>query len=125
MGLFDRIRTRLVRTRTALSDGIAGLFRGGREMDAALLRELEALLFSADLGPLAAELVQDLERRHKRGEIQMEKEPWAAESISGQKYSVVVRWVEDDTRVTLGFKVDVAERTVVYEGVLGGAASPR
>ena len=57
MGLLDRIKTRLVRTRSALSDGIAGLFRGGRAMDAALVGELEALLYSADLGGLARELV--------------------------------------------------------------------
>jgi fused signal recognition particle receptor len=69
MGLLDRIRTRLVRTRSALSDGIAGLFRGGRAMDAGLVSELEALLYSADLGPLARDLVLDLERRHRRGEI--------------------------------------------------------
>ena len=72
MGLLDRIKTRLVRTRTALSDGISGLFRGGREMDAALIGELEALLYSADLGPLATELVADLQRRHKRGEVRGE-----------------------------------------------------
>jgi len=72
VGLLDRIKSRLTRTRSALSDGIAGLFRGGREMDAALLGELEALLYSADLGPLATELVGDLTRRHKRGEIRGE-----------------------------------------------------
>jgi fused signal recognition particle receptor len=69
MGLLERFRTRLARTRTALSDGIAGLFQGGREMDAALLGELEALLYSADLGPLARELSEDLQRLHRRGEI--------------------------------------------------------
>lgn len=72
MGLLDRIKKSLVRSRTALSDGIAGLFRGGREMDAALLSELEALLYSADLGPLATELVGELMRRHKRGEVKGE-----------------------------------------------------
>jgi len=44
MGLLERIKTRLSRTRTALSDGISGLFRGGRAMDEKLLGELEALL---------------------------------------------------------------------------------
>lgn len=72
MGLLERIKTRLVRTRSALSDGISGLFRGGREMDAALLGELEALLYSADLGPLATELVAELQKRHRRGEVQGE-----------------------------------------------------
>jgi len=74
MGIFERIKTRLVRTRSALSDGISGLFKGGREMDAALLGELEALLYSADLGPLATELVEDLKRRHKRGEVRGEED---------------------------------------------------
>ena len=69
MGLFDRIKSRLVRTSTALSDGITGLFRGGREMDASVLTELEALLYSADLGPLVKELIEDLQRLHKRGEV--------------------------------------------------------
>jgi len=72
MGLLERFKTRLARTRSSLSDGIAGLFRGGRAMDGALLSELEALLFTADLGPLARELVGDLERRHKRGELKGE-----------------------------------------------------
>ena len=72
MGILERIKSRLVRTRSALSDGISGLFRGGRELDAALLAELEALLYSADLGPLAAELIADVQRRHKRGEIRGE-----------------------------------------------------
>jgi len=69
VGLLERIRTRLGRTRSALSDGIAGLFRGGRPMDQELLGELEELLYSADLGSLAVELVADLQRRHKRGEV--------------------------------------------------------
>ena len=72
MSLFDRIKSRLVKTRSALSDGIAGLFRGGRAMDDALVAEVEALLYSADLGPLATALVADLARRHKRGEVRGE-----------------------------------------------------
>ncbi len=69
MGLFDRLKTRLGRTRSALADGISGLFRGGREMDAALLGELEELLYNADLGSVASEVVEDLSRKHKRGEL--------------------------------------------------------
>jgi fused signal recognition particle receptor len=72
MGLLERFRTRLTRTRDALSDGVTGLFRGGREIDATLLGELEALLYSADLGVLASELIEDVSRRHKRGEVRGE-----------------------------------------------------
>lgn len=74
MGLLDRLKGRLTRTRTALSDGIAGLFRGGRAMDAALLADLEDLLFTADLGPIASEVIEELGRQHKRGEIKGEEE---------------------------------------------------
>jgi fused signal recognition particle receptor len=72
VGLFDRLKARLTRTRAALSDNISGLFRGGRPMDDALLDELEEVLFTSDLGPLAVELVDDLKRRHKRGELEGE-----------------------------------------------------
>lgn len=72
MGLFDRLKNRLQRTRTAISDGLSGLFRGGRPIDQGLLDELEELLYSSDLGPLAGELVTELARLHKRGELKGE-----------------------------------------------------
>ena len=72
MGLFDRLKQRLTKTREALSDGISGLFRGGRPMDDALLEELEEVLYGSDLGPLASELVEELKRRHRRGELKGE-----------------------------------------------------
>ncbi len=78
MGLFDRLKQRLGRTRTAFSDGISGLFRGGREMDAALLGELEELLYTADLGASATEVVEELAKLHRRGAIQGEADMRAA-----------------------------------------------
>jgi len=78
VGLLERIKTRLVRTRSALSDGLAGLLRGGRPIDATVLGEIEALLYAADLGPLANELIAELARRHKRGELGGEADVRAA-----------------------------------------------
>src|SRR5688572_10291176 len=74
MGLFDRLKERLTRTRTALSDGISGVFRGGRKIDAALLGELEELLYTSDLGTVAAQVTAELARLHKRGEIAGEED---------------------------------------------------
>jgi fused signal recognition particle receptor len=74
VGLLDRLKSRLTRTREALSDGITQLFRGGRPIDRALLDELEALLFQADLGPIAAEVMAEIDRLHARGEIHGEDE---------------------------------------------------
>jgi len=78
MGLFDRLKNRLTRTREALSDGVSALFHGGRQMDAALLSDLEELLYNADLGSVATEVVEELARQHKRGEVRDEAEVRAA-----------------------------------------------
>ena len=74
MGLFDRLKERLTRTRTALSDGISSIFRGGRKIDAALLDELEELLYTSDLGPVATAISGELARLHKRGELKGEED---------------------------------------------------
>ena len=72
MGLFDRFKSRLSKTRAALSDGLSGLFRGGRPIDQDLLDELEELLYTSDLGPVAGVLTTELARLHKRGELKGE-----------------------------------------------------
>ncbi|MFT6714075.1 MAG: fused signal recognition particle receptor [Planctomycetota bacterium] len=74
MGLFDRLKSRLTRTRSAISDGISSIFRGGRAMDQSLLDDLEELLYTSDLGPLATDLVGTLTRMHKRGELKGEED---------------------------------------------------
>ncbi len=74
MGLFSRLRERLTKTRSALSDGLSSIFRGGRPIDQELLDELEELLYTSDLGPLAGELCAEIARLHKRGEIKGEED---------------------------------------------------
>jgi fused signal recognition particle receptor len=74
MGLFDRLKERLKKTREALSDGLSGLFRGGRPIDQALFDELEELLYTSDLGAVASEVCVELARAHKRGEIKGEED---------------------------------------------------
>jgi len=69
VSLFGRLRARLSRTRQTLADGIAGVLAGGRALDDSALEELLELLYTADLGPVASEVVGELARQHKRGEI--------------------------------------------------------
>ncbi|MGD2019280.1 MAG: signal recognition particle-docking protein FtsY [Planctomycetota bacterium] len=78
MGLLDRFKQRLSRTRDAISDGISGIFRGGREIDQQLLDELEELLYTSDLGAIASDLIAELSRLHKRGELKGEDDVRAA-----------------------------------------------
>lgn len=58
-GFFQRLRAGLSRTRTQLSDGIADLFRGKKQIDDALLEELETILLTADVGAAATQLIID------------------------------------------------------------------
>jgi len=93
MGLFDRLKQRLTKSREALSDGLSALFRGGRPIDQALLDEVEELLYTSDLGPLATELVAELSRLHKRGELKGEGDVREAmrkrllEKLSGEAHA--------------------------------------
>ncbi|HEX5051690.1 MAG TPA: hypothetical protein VFZ65_07965 [Planctomycetota bacterium] len=68
---------------------------------------------------------QYVETRQKRGEIEVAAEPWSAEPVGGQDYRVLVRWLDGGERVVLAFKVNVADRTVAYQGSLTDAAAPR
>jgi fused signal recognition particle receptor len=49
-GWFGRLRQGLTRSSARLGQGVAGLFAGGRRVDAQSLAELEELLITADLG---------------------------------------------------------------------------
>jgi fused signal recognition particle receptor len=67
-GLLQRFKERLSRTRDTLSGGLDRLFAGRKEVDAALLEELEELLITADLGVettlfLVGRLQEKLRRR--------------------------------------------------------------
>jgi len=69
-GLFRRFRERLSRSREALAGGLDRVFAGRKEVDAALLEELEELLITADLGvETTLHLVQALQERLKRREL--------------------------------------------------------
>jgi len=74
MGLLNRLRDRLRKTRSAISDGLSGIFRGGRPIDETVLSELEKLLYTSDLGPIATVLMEEVGRLHKRGELHGEED---------------------------------------------------
>jgi hypothetical protein len=68
---------------------------------------------------------QYMQSRSRQGAIQLAPEPWSAEPIAGEDYRVVARWTEDGERLAFGFRVNVATRTVAYDGQLGDGAAPR
>ena len=69
-GLFSRLRAGLSRTRGNLTDGVASLVLGRKEIDDELLEELETRLLVADIGVDAtATIIKDLTQRVARKQL--------------------------------------------------------
>jgi fused signal recognition particle receptor len=70
MNWFSRLKAGLAKSSAKLGDGIAGIFKGGRKLDAEAAGDLEELLIQADLGPAtAAKLVSALTKRRFEREV--------------------------------------------------------
>ncbi|PMR66845.1 signal recognition particle-docking protein FtsY, partial [Halomonas heilongjiangensis] len=69
-GWFARIRSGLGKTRANLSDGLAGLFLGKKQIDDELMEDLETQLLMADVGIEATtEIIDRLTERVSRKEL--------------------------------------------------------
>ncbi|HKK06136.1 MAG: signal recognition particle-docking protein FtsY [Gammaproteobacteria bacterium] len=69
-GLFARLKRGLSRTRTGLSEGVASLLLGRKEIDDELLEDIETQLLTADVGVEAtSRIVADLTERRSRREL--------------------------------------------------------
>ena len=69
-GLFSRLANGLKRTRSGLTEGMASLVLGQKEIDDDILEEIEALLLTADVGIEATEtIIDDLTQRLKRNQL--------------------------------------------------------
>jgi len=69
-GVFQRLKAGLARTRANLTDGIANLLAGRKQIDDELLEELETLLLSADIGVEATtRLLDDIGSKVRRREL--------------------------------------------------------
>lgn len=72
-GFFGRLRSGLTRSKTALSDGIAGIFTK-RKLDDETLEELEDLLITSDLGvEVAAAVTGELRRSRYHKQVAPEE----------------------------------------------------
>ncbi len=69
-GMFGKLRDRLGKTRASITDGMADLLLGKKNIDDDLLEELETRLLSADVGIEATtRIISDLTRRVSRKEL--------------------------------------------------------
>jgi len=69
-GLFGRLKAGLSRTRSGLTEGIASLVAGRKQIDDELLEDLEMQLLTADVGVEATQsIIQDLTQRVARKQL--------------------------------------------------------
>lgn len=69
-GLFARLKAGLSKTRNSLTEGIANLVLGHKQIDAALLEEIETQLLVADVGVDATQgIIEDLTKRVARKQL--------------------------------------------------------
>ena len=67
---FDRLKTRLTRTRTGMFDGLANLFLGKKSIDDDILEELETRLLLADVGVEATgAIIRNLTEQVSRNQL--------------------------------------------------------
>ncbi|MBP7764277.1 MAG: signal recognition particle-docking protein FtsY [Deltaproteobacteria bacterium] len=70
MGLFDKLKAGLTKTRDVLTKNLDNLIFGKRVLDQSLYDELEELMISADMGPqFTYDLIEDVKQRVKRKEL--------------------------------------------------------
>jgi fused signal recognition particle receptor len=75
MGLFDKLRSGLARTREVLGGGLRRVLFLGRRLDDELLGELEAILLQADVGPATTRaLLDELSASWTSGEVRKSEE---------------------------------------------------
>jgi len=95
MGLFDRFKQGLARTREKLAGGLRSVLRIGQKIDPTTLDRLETAMLSADFGPATtARLIDVVRAGWKGGEITGEDE------IAGYlKTHVASLWPESDRSI--------------------------
>jgi len=95
MGLFDRFKKGLTRTREKLATGMRSVLRIGQRIDEETLHRLENVMLAADFGPTTtAKLIEVVRNGWKNGEIAEEQQ--IAEYLRGH---VISLWSEADRSI--------------------------
>jgi fused signal recognition particle receptor len=95
MGLFDRLKAGLARTRDRIVSSFRSVLRIGRKIDQETLTRLEETMISADFGPATTrKLMDEVSAGWKRGEISEEQE-----IRDFLKRHIIALWPEEDRQV--------------------------
>jgi len=113
MGLFDRIRQGLTKTREKIGRTFRSILPFGKKIDDGLIDELEETMLADDMGPVAtARLISEVRQAYKGGEISETQE-----IIPFLQKKIVTYWPEVDRRL----KTAAAGPTVILVAGVNGS----
>lgn len=97
MGLFDRFRKALARTRDKIRDSFRAILPAGRRIDEDILNRLEEKMLADDIGPATtARLIDEVRAAWKAGTITETQE-----ILPFLKQRIIAGWPDDDRRLRL------------------------
>jgi len=112
MGLFDRLKSGLSKTRQKIASGFRAVLRIGRKIDQDTMQRLEETMLSADFGPATTEKLLAIVRGGwKGGEITEEQE--VRDYLKGH---IIAMWPEDDRRIRF---VESGPTVILVTGING------
>ncbi len=112
MGIFDRFKKGLVRSRETLASGFRSVLRVGRKIDQETLSRLEDTMLAADFGPVTtSKLIDAVQSGWKNGQITQEQE--VKEYL---RRHIVEMWPEADCRIQYA---DTGPTVVLVTGING------
>ncbi|MFH0980075.1 MAG: signal recognition particle-docking protein FtsY [Planctomycetota bacterium] len=112
MGLLDRFKRGLSKTRERIASGFRAVLPFGRKIDETVLAELETTMLAADFGPATVSKLIDV----VRGEWKKGKIKETQEILECLKDHVVAMWPEDDRRIRFA---DTGPTVVLVAGING------
>lgn len=121
MGLFDKLKGALTKTKSLLNTDVRDLFKSGEMLDETKLREFEKKLIESDMGVAAADsIVSELREKHVGRKIEVDK-IWG--TVREQLQTLLrgegdVRWDPADPLSPLRFS-DTGPTVILVAGVNG------
>jgi len=112
MGIFDRLKKGLAKTREKLAGGFRTIVRIGRKIDQDTLSRLENTMLTGDFGPATTEkLLAVVQGAWKRGEITEEQE--VRDCL---KRHIIAMWPDADRRIRF---VELGPTVILVTGING------
>ncbi len=112
MGLFDRLKQGLSRTREKMTTGFRSVLRVGQKIDQGTIQRLEDAMLAGDFGPVTADkLIEVVRSGWKKGEITEEQQ-----ITDHLKRHIISMWPEADRQIHLA---DSGPTVILVTGING------